>query len=40
MKDLKKDRVAFLPNGDHNGRVPFEEPLPTPGVGAYDVHIR
>ena len=38
-KDLRKDRIAFLPNGDH-GRVPFEEPLANPGVGAYNIHIR
>lgn len=39
IKDMRKDRIAFLPNGDRNGRVPFPDPLPTPGIGEYDIHI-
>jgi hypothetical protein len=39
LKDKHKDRVSFLPNGDRNGRVPFADPLPYPGVGEYNVHI-
>ena len=39
MKDMRKDRIAFLPNGDRNGRVPFPDPLPTPGIGEYNIHI-
>lgn len=39
LKDMTKDRVAFLPNGDRHGRVPFPDPLPTPGVGEYHIDI-